>query len=312
MLSKYKLPILALAGFLFALFFVFKSGKPAQVAAPVAEPSQSRFNNYIAGSGLIEAQSQNISVGTPLSGVVSKVAVEAGTRVKAGQVLFTLDDRDVQADLLIKRAAVAEAQAAWQDAHNQLARVEQIADKRAVSGEELDRRRIAANIAQARLDNAKAQAHATQVQLERMVVRATVAGEVLQMNLRSGEFAQAGVLVKPLLLLGNLDKLHVRVDIDENDAWRFKPEANAQGFLRGNRDLKTELKFVRVEPFVVPKKSLTGDSSERVDTRVLQVLYSFERGQLPAYVGQQMDVVIEDTQPVKAAPAAPNTVPAKP
>jgi hypothetical protein len=44
---------------------------------------------------------------------------------------------------------------------------------------------------------------------------------------------------------------------------------------------------------VIPKKSLTGDSTERVDTRVLQALYSFDRKQLPFYIGQQMDVFIE-------------------
>ena len=64
-------------------------------------------------------------------------------------------------------------------------------------------------------------------------------------------------------------------------------------FLRGNSELSTTCDFVRVEPFVVPKKSLTGESTERVDTRVLQVLYAFERNALPVYVGQQMDVFIE-------------------
>ena len=44
---------------------------------------------------------------------------------------------------------------------------------------------------------------------------------------------------------------------------------------------------------MLPKKSLTGDSAERVDTRVLQVLYSFDPKSLPVYVGQQMDVFIE-------------------
>jgi HlyD family secretion protein len=57
--------------------------------------------------------------------------------------------------------------------------------------------------------------------------------------------------------------------------------------------VKTDLRFVRVEPYVVPKKSLTGGSNERVDTRVLQALYAFERGNLPVFVGQQMDVFIE-------------------
>jgi hypothetical protein len=58
------------------------------------------------------------------------------------------------------------------------------------------------------------------------------------------------------------------------------------------------LKFVRVEPFVIPKKSLTGDNTERVDTRVLQVIFSLDRPDgTPLYVGQQVDVFIEATDP---------------
>jgi HlyD family secretion protein len=64
-------------------------------------------------------------------------------------------------------------------------------------------------------------------------------------------------------------------------------------YLRGNRDIGADLTFYRIEPYVIPKKSLTGDSTERVDTRVLQVLYTFEPGEKPIYVGQQMDVFIE-------------------
>jgi hypothetical protein len=95
------------------------------------------------------------------------------------------------------------------------------------------------------------------------------------------------------MLLGEVSVLHVRVDIDENDAWRLKQNSRARAFIRGNRDLATDLSFVRVEPYVVPKRSLTGESTERVDTRVLQVLYSFPAGAIPVYVGQQMDVFIE-------------------
>jgi len=50
---------------------------------------------------------------------------------------------------------------------------------------------------------------------------------------------------------------------------------------------------VRIEPYVIPKKSLTGDNTERVDTRVLQVIYRFERPSFPIYAGQQVDVFIE-------------------
>ena len=50
---------------------------------------------------------------------------------------------------------------------------------------------------------------------------------------------------------------------------------------------------MRTEPYIVPKRSLTGDSTERVDTRVLQIVYAFDREDLAVYVGQQMDVFIE-------------------
>ena len=62
---------------------------------------------------------------------------------------------------------------------------------------------------------------------------------------------------------------------------------------RGDRGKKLDLRFVRIEPYVVPKRSLTGDSLERVDTRVLQVIFEFDRPPWPVYVGQQVDVFIQ-------------------
>ena len=121
--------------------------------------------------------------------------------------------------------------------------------------------------------------------------------------LKNSPLFAADKVTTPLVMMGNLDLLYVRVNIDENDAWRFKPQTPAAASMRGNRDLKTTLSFVRVEPYVTPKQSLTGASTERVDTRVLQVLYSFRRSALPAYVGQQMDVFIETPEVPVAAPA---------
>ena len=61
---------------------------------------------------------------------------------------------------------------------------------------------------------------------------------------------------------------------------------------RGDPRQEFALRFVRVEPFVIPKRSLTGDNTERVDTRVLQVIYEVEPGQGRLYVGQQLDVYV--------------------
>jgi hypothetical protein len=85
----------------------------------------------------------------------------------------------------------------------------------------------------------------------------------------------------------------LRVDVDEQDASRVQPQAKAVASVRGNSSLRTTLEFVRFEPYVMPKGSLTGHSTERVDTRVLQVIYRFYPDHLPIHVGQQMDVFIE-------------------
>jgi len=160
-------------------------------------------------------------------------------------------------------------------------------------GKDIDVSRAQVAAAQAQVASAQAQVAQVQIEIDRLAVKAPVAGQVLQVNVRTGEFAQAGVLATPLMLYGGTQTLHVRVDVDENDAWRVRADARARASLRGNASLATDLRFVRIEPYVVPKRSLTGDSSERVDTRVLQVLYAFEPSKLAVYVGQQMDVFIE-------------------
>jgi HlyD family secretion protein len=307
MLPKYTLPVLAAAGFLFGIFEVISSNKPTPVAQAAAEPATSPYASFIAGAGIVEAKSQNIAIGASLAGLVKSVKVKVGDRVKLGDSLFLIDDRAALAELSVRkadlaraRAAVGEAEAGVKDAATLQRLAEAIEDRRAISTEELERRRNATLIAKRRLDSARAQVEqaeaavkASKTTLELLRVTAPVNGEILQVNVRPGEFAQAGPLSTPLMLVGNLDDLHVRVDIDENDAWRFRRESKAVAYLRGNRKFQTDLALVWVEPYVVPKKSLTGDSTERVDTRVLQALYSFDRSKMPVFVGQQMDVFIE-------------------
>jgi len=93
-------------------------------------------------------------------------------------------------------------------------------------------------------------------------------------------------------LMGGTERLNVRADIDEQDAWRVKSGATATASVRGKSAEKLGLHFVRVEPYVIPKRNLTGDSTERVDTRVLQVIFALDAG-APVYAGQQLDVFID-------------------
>jgi HlyD family secretion protein len=121
-------------------------------------------------------------------------------------------------------------------------------------------------------------------------------GVILSVKIRVGEFVPAAVLSSPFITLGVIDPLHLRVDIDESEIPRFHPGSRAFASLRGQPDIKVPIEYVRTEPLVIPKRSLTGTVSERVDTRVLQVIYSADPKTLNASVGQQVDVYIEETK----------------
>lgn len=287
------LPLLALAGIIFVIRTIIVGSVPQPVAAPLIAPPQSPFPTFVAGSGIIESSSENIAIASPLAGVIKEVFVTAGTRVEKDQPLFSLDDRDIRAEISVRTAQVSKAKALLEDAQTQLAIYKSVNDPRAIMRGELLKRQSSVSVAHAGVDEAEALLSAAQTTLERMTIRSPITGRVLQSKARVGEFAPAQVLTTPLIVIGDVEPLAVRVDIDENDAWRVPANGRATANLRGNTQISFPLTFQRFEPYVIPKRSLTGESFERVDTRVLQAIYFFEKDSLPVYVGQLVDVYIE-------------------
>jgi RND family efflux transporter MFP subunit len=292
-MKRFILPLAALAALIFGIISVVRS-QPKRVATrPPSLPPVSSYAQTVAAVGLVETSTENIAVGTEIAGVVSNIYVQVGSEVKAGDPLFSIDSRATRAELVTRRATVQVAEAALAEAKYQLELGQRLTDQRVLSVEENKNRGFAAQKAEALFAQARAQLKSVETDLERLAVRAPLDGHVLQVKVHLGEFAPTGAMPTPLILLGSIDKLHIRVDVEEHEAWRVWPDARAMAAVRGNSNLKTPLTFVRFEPFVVPKKSLTGDSTERVDTRVLQVIYQIDNGDLPLFVGQQMDVFID-------------------
>lgn len=286
-------PLLAVVGLALAIAAIVLGERPSPGASVVVNPAASPFATAVAGAGIVEARSENIAIGTPVPGIVTEIAVKWGDRVKGGDVLFRIDDRDVQGPLLVARAKVKEAEATLAKARNLLEVAEGLTRGSSISAVDLANRRFDVDIDEALLASATAQVDQLKIEVERRVVRAPLAGRILQIKIHPGEYAPSSATTPPLMLLGDDTRLHVRVDVNENDAWRVKPTAAAFAYVPGNPELKVPLRFERIEPYAVPKTSLTGESTERTDTRVLQVIYSFERGKLPIYIGQRMDVYIE-------------------
>ena len=226
-----------------------------------------------------------------------EVMVKVNDAIKAGQPLFRVDDRELQAEktnqqalLEVSRAELAVRDAFMEKAKRQLGRLQSLGDSQAISREQLDAAQDDMAIATAQLAAAGAQVTAAEAAIQRLdalISRLTMtaprAGTVLQVNIRAGEYAATSPK-SPAMVIGDTGKLQVRADIDEQNATRIRPGQKAVATLKGDPR----------EPYIIPKVSLTGASTERVDTRVLQVMFSLQKpADTPVYVGQQVDVLIE-------------------
>lgn len=315
--ARQILPIAALIGIAVAVWLVFVGLPDRSTAEPAEQPPKAvgKLANEprVAGAGIVEPASEVIDIGSALSGLVIDVQVRPGDRVAKGEVLFTVDARAAQASLdqanaaiAEARASIAEASAAQKTARQQLDLYRSLTDPAAVSRAEVIRaegEEAAATsrlgLARARLAASQSAAAAARTEIERLVIRAPIAGEILAVNIRPGEFvATQGGNSTPFIQMGETNPLHVRVDIDENEVARVKLGAPAVISPRGAAELHVDATFVRAEPQVVPKRSLTNSAAERVDVRVLQLIYALPPSDA-FRVGQQIDAFI----PAKAAAA---------
>jgi multidrug resistance efflux pump len=337
------LPLLALGAAGYATWHVYRANQPLPSAVPPLPPVRAPFPEALAASGLVEPATEDVAVGPHVPGVVEEVFVTAGDQVTAGAPLFRIDTRQAAAELAVREAALAdaeaqlrrlrslprpeeipasearvrEARAAVVDADDAHRRIARLAEGRAASEAELTAKRQALVQAQERLERAladdtllkagawkedvavaeaavsRARSLVDQAGIEvaRLTATSPIDGEVLKVDVRAGE--RVGGADGPLVVVGRVRPLHVRADIDESEIVRFDRRASAQAHPRGDPGRSFRLRPVRVEPYVVPKQSLTGDNRERVDTRVLQVVYAVEGDPHGLFVGQQVDVFID-------------------
>ncbi len=316
--SRQVLPILAVIFIVISAVLIMRQQPDRPLTDPQVRPATAPSGNsgVVAGAGVVEPSSELIAIGSHLPGVIDRVYVSPGDAVPAGAPLFSIDSREARAAIAEARARrgslaqqLAAAQTSLNVAQQQLALYRGIADPRAVSRQEVISRegivadaRAQMSVVRAQIGEADAAINAAEVRLARHTVRAPTTATVLQVEARAGQFATAGPAggntSDPLVTMGVTQPLHVRIDIDENEIERIAMGQPATISPRGSGGVTARAIFVRAEPLVVPKRSLTNSASERVDVRVLQVIYALPANATGFVIGQQVDGFV----PARTAP----------
>lgn len=179
----------------------------------------------VTATGNLQPTNQ-VDVGSELSGTVKSVAVDFNDRVKVGQVLTRLDTTKLEAQAAQSRAALATAQATVTQSVSDLARlrrVRELSGNKVPSAQDID----AAEATLARARAAVAQAQATlsvnETDLSKAAIRSPINGMVLTRTVEPGQTVAASLQAPVLFTLAeDLTKMELHVDVDEADVGRVR------------------------------------------------------------------------------------------
>jgi len=234
-LKRWLIIIVLLMIALFVVKIAWTSKKRAQ--SPKYETQAVRRGELVVSvnaTGTLEPTNQ-VEVGSELSGIIKTIEVDYNDRVKVGQVLARLDTDKLNAQVIKSQAAlesaramVLQAQATVLETGNQLDRLRQVwekTDKKAPSQNDLDAAEAAFKRAQAQEASANAQVSEAQATLDsnetdlaKAVIRSPINGIVLTREVEPGQTVAASLQAPTLFTLAeDLAHMELHVDVDEAD-----------------------------------------------------------------------------------------------
>ena len=158
------------------------------------------------------------------------------------------------------------------------------------------------SVARARLAAATARRNEARANLDRLSVRSPLAGEVLQLKYRVGEYVRPGD-GDPVAIVGDTSQLRIRMDMDERDVGKIRVggEAIVRAVAFGERDFHAQV--VEIGRRMGRKNVRSDDPAERNDTKILEVVLVLRDGD-ELVVGQRVMTYVRAAQGAEAAPAA--------
>ncbi|MGN5159874.1 macrolide transporter subunit MacA [Aeromonas dhakensis] len=244
-----KIALLALMPVLAIGWLAWPSKAPEPVLT--AEVTRQDVEQTVLASGVLQAIEQ-VDVGAQVSGQVTYLAVEAGQKVKQGDLLAEIDPliaqnnlKTAEADLASRRAQLKIKQAQLKQNELSWRRQQQMFRQEASSRADLESAEAQLAVTRAELQGALAEVDNAQIKVERAKtelgynrIQAPMDGTVVSIVTRQGQTLAASQTVPTLLKLANLETMTVKAQISEADVTRVKAGMPVYFTLMGDPDTR--------------------------------------------------------------------------
>lgn len=211
-----KISRLIILGFIFIT--ISCSEKPPQTSTPVGvtivEAVKVDLPIYREFVGSIYGY-KDIPIRARVEGFLESIDFEEGTKVKKGQLLYTIDSQPFLADVAASKSKVAEAETKLVNAENELARYKPLADSKAVSQSDVDAAQATRDAAEASLNAAEANLEMSEINLSYATMKSPINGIIGRTAARVGEYV--GKDPNPVILntVSRLDTVRVQFYLSE-------------------------------------------------------------------------------------------------
>jgi len=253
---------------------VVKAQRSSTAAGKADERMVIPGSGLVAGNAIVEPRQPATKVAAAVPGRIAMIAVHEGDKVKCGVMLVQLDDAPERAALKAAAADLAAAQARAAMSEDEFHRTEQAAKGGAATADELDKARQQSEIDQRTLAATEARRDQAKANLEQLAVRAPINGEALQVKYRAGEYVTPGG--EPVVVMGDMSALRVRIDVDERDIGRIAIGDSAFATADSYSGKKFAGKVVEIGRMMGRKNARTDDPTERIDTKILETVIELD------------------------------------
>ncbi|MBQ8715912.1 MAG: efflux RND transporter periplasmic adaptor subunit [Prevotella sp.] len=200
------------------LYFLLSGGKKEEkVSFETAKVEKLNIHTSITATGTIEPVT-SVTVGTQVSGIVSKLYVDYNSVVKKGQVIAELDKTNLTSELNTAKANLASAQSTLNYEQANFNRYQTLYDKGLVSANDYENARLSYEKARQTVNSSRESVHKAQTNLGYATITSPIDGVVLSKSVEEGQTVAASFNTPELFKIAqDLTDMRVIADIDEAD-----------------------------------------------------------------------------------------------